>query len=281
MGAVRWRIALVLSIAIAISYLDRQTLSVAIDAIQHDIPITNTDFSRLKIAFLVAYGLMYTGGGALIDVLGTRRGFFVIMVFWSLACASHGLAHGLLDRSPLSRFAARPRRGRRLPGGDEGRGRVVPRARALDGDGHHQRRHRRRRRDRAAADRRDHPRPLSWRWVFFITGGMPAWCGPCGGLRDTTRRRSIRASRRPRREPRSPRSYAAPAPNEPAMLVVVSLLARPRGLGTRAGEVPQRRRVVLLHASGCRSICSTRAASTSSRSATTPGFPTPPPASAA
>jgi len=35
---------------------------------------------------------MYLGGGRLMDVLGTRRGFVVIMVFWSLACASHGLA---------------------------------------------------------------------------------------------------------------------------------------------------------------------------------------------
>src|SRR6266498_355013 len=35
---------------------------------------------------------MYMGGGKLADVLGTRSGFFVIMVFWSLACASHGLA---------------------------------------------------------------------------------------------------------------------------------------------------------------------------------------------
>ena len=26
------------------------------------------------------------------DILGTRRGFLVIMIFWSLACASHGLA---------------------------------------------------------------------------------------------------------------------------------------------------------------------------------------------
>jgi len=32
------------------------------------------------------------GGGKLADILGTRRGFFVIMVFWSLACASHGIA---------------------------------------------------------------------------------------------------------------------------------------------------------------------------------------------
>jgi ACS family hexuronate transporter-like MFS transporter len=94
-GPKRWRIAIILTAAIAISYLDRQTLSVAIKAIQTDIPITNTQFGQLNSAFLLAYGLMYAGGGKLVDVLGTRRGFFVIMVFWSLACASHGLATGV------------------------------------------------------------------------------------------------------------------------------------------------------------------------------------------
>jgi ACS family hexuronate transporter-like MFS transporter len=91
---VRWRIAFILSLAIAISYLDRQALSIAVAAIQREIPLTNTDFSRLQIAFLAAYGLMYAGGGVLIDWLGTRRGFVIIMIWWSLACAGHGLATG-------------------------------------------------------------------------------------------------------------------------------------------------------------------------------------------
>jgi ACS family hexuronate transporter-like MFS transporter len=72
--------------------LDRQTLPVAINAIQRDIPISNTDFSQLQAAFLIAYAVMYAAGGRLIDALGTRIGFLVIMVSWSLACASHGLA---------------------------------------------------------------------------------------------------------------------------------------------------------------------------------------------
>ncbi len=92
----RWRIALLVSAAVAISYLDRQTLPWAIKAIQADIPITNQAKAFLDSAFLVAYGLMYLGGGRLLDVLGTRRGFFIVMIFWSLACASHGFAGGLL-----------------------------------------------------------------------------------------------------------------------------------------------------------------------------------------
>jgi MFS transporter, ACS family, hexuronate transporter len=100
---IRWHIAAVLSAAIAISYLDRQALSVAIAAVQRDIPLTNTEFSQLQAAFLLAYAFMYAGGGALVDWLGTRRGLLAIMIGWSIASASHGLAMGF--RSLLvSRF---------------------------------------------------------------------------------------------------------------------------------------------------------------------------------
>ncbi len=88
----RWRVAILVSAAIAISYLDRQTLPVAVLAITRDIPLSNSQFSALQSAFLFAYALMYAGGGKLVDALGTRRGLMVIMLFWSLACASHGLA---------------------------------------------------------------------------------------------------------------------------------------------------------------------------------------------
>jgi len=102
-GSLRWRIALLIAAAIAISYFDRQTLPVAIKSIQLEIPISNTQFSQLQAAFLTAYALMYAGGGKLVDVLGTRMGFLLIMAWWSLACASHGLATGF-GMLAMSRF---------------------------------------------------------------------------------------------------------------------------------------------------------------------------------
>jgi MFS transporter, ACS family, hexuronate transporter len=88
----RWRIAVLVSAAIAISYLDRQTLPVAIRAISRDIPLSSVQFAYLQSAFLVAYAFMYAGGGKLSDVLGTRLAFTIIMLFWSLACLSHAFA---------------------------------------------------------------------------------------------------------------------------------------------------------------------------------------------
>ena len=103
MRSLRWHVAYLLSAAIAVSYLDRQALSVAIAAVQRDIPLTNTEFSQLQAAFLLAYAVMYAGGGALVDRLGTRTGLLVIMVAWSLASASHGLARGFTSLL-VSRF---------------------------------------------------------------------------------------------------------------------------------------------------------------------------------
>ena len=88
----QWLYVALVTAAIAISYFDRQTLPVAISAIQHSIPLDNQQFSLLQSAFLIAYAFLYVVGGRLLDVLGTRRGFMLIMLWWSLACALHGLA---------------------------------------------------------------------------------------------------------------------------------------------------------------------------------------------
>jgi ACS family hexuronate transporter-like MFS transporter len=90
----RWYFVVLVTAAIAISYFDRQTLPVAITAIQRVIPISNQEFSYLQTAFLLAYAALYAVGGRLLDRLGTKRGFMLIMVWWSLACALHGFASG-------------------------------------------------------------------------------------------------------------------------------------------------------------------------------------------
>jgi ACS family hexuronate transporter-like MFS transporter len=99
----RWRLATMVTAAIGISYLDRQSLPVAVAAIQRDIPLSNTEFGALSSCFLLAYAVMYAGGGALVDRLGTKRGFLLIMTFWSVACASQSLAMGF-GMLAISRF---------------------------------------------------------------------------------------------------------------------------------------------------------------------------------
>jgi ACS family hexuronate transporter-like MFS transporter len=88
----KWYLVVLVTAAIAISYFDRQTLPVAISAIQRTIPLNNQQFSWLQFAFLIPYALLYAAGGRMLDIVGTRRGFILIMVWWSGACALHGLA---------------------------------------------------------------------------------------------------------------------------------------------------------------------------------------------
>ena len=76
--------------------MDRQTLALTTKAIQRDIPFSDNDFGNLQSLFYFAYALMYVGGGKLMDLLVARRGYLLIVVWWSLACACHGLAGGLL-----------------------------------------------------------------------------------------------------------------------------------------------------------------------------------------
>ena len=54
--SIRWRIAILVCAAIAISYLDRQSLPVAIKAIQQEIPLTNTQFGDLSIRVALPAG---------------------------------------------------------------------------------------------------------------------------------------------------------------------------------------------------------------------------------
>jgi ACS family hexuronate transporter-like MFS transporter len=90
-----WFFITLVTIAIGISYFDRQALPVAVSAIQRSIPISNAQFALLQAAFLATYALLYAGGGKFLDTIGTRAGFTVSMVWWSIACALHGFAHGL------------------------------------------------------------------------------------------------------------------------------------------------------------------------------------------
>ncbi len=87
-----WYFVALVTAAIAISYFDRQTLPVAISAIQRAIPLNDQQFSWLQFAFLIPYAVMYAAGGRMLDIVGTRRGFILIMLWWSGACALHGLA---------------------------------------------------------------------------------------------------------------------------------------------------------------------------------------------
>lgn len=92
---VRWWIAGLLALATALSYLDRQSFPIVAGEIRKVIPMSDAEFGRLGALFLIAYGVMYAVGGKLLDVLGTRVGYTVMIAFWSVANACTGLANSV------------------------------------------------------------------------------------------------------------------------------------------------------------------------------------------
>ena len=83
-----------LTLASAISYIDRQALSVNASLIRGEFGLSNTHYSYLITSFLVAYTISQTLSGHMVDRLGTRVALAACAVFWSAAALGHGLVTG-------------------------------------------------------------------------------------------------------------------------------------------------------------------------------------------
>src|SRR2546421_1198979 len=98
-GYFRWVICTLLLFGTTKNYMDRNVLGVLNKTLQHDLGWSEIDYSNLVVAFQGAYALGMVVVGRLVDKLGTRLGYALAMVFWSLA--SMGTALG----SSLTSFA--------------------------------------------------------------------------------------------------------------------------------------------------------------------------------
>lgn len=87
-----WTITIMLLLATALSFMDRQVLSVSIIKIKDEMAITDTEYGFINTGFLISYAIMFTLGGVLIDKFGSRIGLAASVGFWSLATALHALA---------------------------------------------------------------------------------------------------------------------------------------------------------------------------------------------
>lgn len=83
-------------IATALSFLDRQVLSISIIRIKQDFPVTDVEYGFINAGFLVSYAVMFTLGGILIDRYGSRLGLSFSVGIWSLASMLHSLASNAL-----------------------------------------------------------------------------------------------------------------------------------------------------------------------------------------
>jgi len=91
----RWWIAGLIFLATLINFVNRLTVSVLAPVITEQLRLSNTEFASITTSFLIAYTLSQSLSGKLYDRIGTKRGFTVSIVVWSLASMAHALARGL------------------------------------------------------------------------------------------------------------------------------------------------------------------------------------------
>ncbi|MCE9518757.1 MAG: MFS transporter [Verrucomicrobia bacterium] len=81
----RWWIVALLFGAAVLNYVDRQTLSALAPTIQADLKMDDHDYANVVNIFLVAYTIAYLISGRVSDLMGTRAGMTLFVVWWSVA----------------------------------------------------------------------------------------------------------------------------------------------------------------------------------------------------
>ncbi len=90
----RWRLIGLVTLGTILNYLARSTLSVAAPQLKTEFGMSTEDYSWVVLAFQASYTVMQTVAGSMLDLLGTRLGFFLFAVGWALANMAHALATG-------------------------------------------------------------------------------------------------------------------------------------------------------------------------------------------
>ncbi len=91
----RWWIITLVGIATIINYIDRSSLAVMWPGISRDLGLTKEEYAAIISFFMVAYGISQSLSGKLYDWVGTRVGFVISIIIWSISEALHGVAQGL------------------------------------------------------------------------------------------------------------------------------------------------------------------------------------------
>jgi ACS family hexuronate transporter-like MFS transporter len=95
-GRYRWTICALLFFATTINYIDRQVIGLLKGDLEVQFRWTETDYSYIVIAFSAAYAIGLLAFGRFVDKIGTKTGYAISLVVWSIAAMAHALAKSTL-----------------------------------------------------------------------------------------------------------------------------------------------------------------------------------------
>jgi MFS transporter, ACS family, hexuronate transporter len=96
-GNYRWTICALIFFATTVNYLDRQVIGILKPMLETDLGIGEKAYSHIIMAFQILYAFGMVISGRIIDKLGTKIGYSVAVIFWSIAAMGHALAKGALS----------------------------------------------------------------------------------------------------------------------------------------------------------------------------------------
>jgi len=98
-NGLRWWIIALIFIATVINYIDRTAFALLWPQMGEDLGMDKSDYAVMLNVFMACYALGKFASGKLYDIIGTRLGFTVSIIIWSLASAFHAFARGLFSLS--------------------------------------------------------------------------------------------------------------------------------------------------------------------------------------
>src|SRR5689334_14910251 len=90
-----WTVAIVATLTMTVSYIDRATLGVLAPTVTKALDISEAEYGWLAAAFSIAYLVSTPLAGWWIDRIGARRGLLGSVAVWSVVAALHAIAPSL------------------------------------------------------------------------------------------------------------------------------------------------------------------------------------------
>ncbi len=87
----RWVVVSLVAIATVINYIDRNALAVMWPGISEDLGMDKNDYALLITFFMVGYAIGQSVFGKIFDAIGTRLGFVLAIVVWSVSIMLHAV----------------------------------------------------------------------------------------------------------------------------------------------------------------------------------------------
>ena len=86
----RWVMCAMLFFATTVNYMDRQVLSLTFkEFIQPEFHWSNSDYGTITGVFSIAYAIFCLFAGKFIDWMGTKKGYLIAIVVWSIGAVMH------------------------------------------------------------------------------------------------------------------------------------------------------------------------------------------------